>query len=206
MPVISMLPPRAPDSIAAGRILLRRPRPVDAEAIFARYSSDAAVTRLVGWPRHTSVEQARGFIRFSDGEWARSPSGPMLIEARDTGALLGGTGLAFETPYYAQTGYALATGAWGQGYATDALSAIVSLARTLAVRCLDARCHHDHRASAHVLENARFPSSGAARVRRVPESRARRSAGRALLRHHPVTRDSRRVGRVEQRIPFGRLQ
>ena len=159
-----MPPPRAPDSIDAGRIRLRRPRPVDAEAIFTRYSSDPAVTRLVGWPRHTSVDEARGFIRFSDGEWARSPSGPFLVEARDTGALLGGTGLAFETPYRAQTGYVLATDAWGQGYATDALATIVSLARTLAVRRLYALCHHDHRASARVLEKCAFSLEGRLRA------------------------------------------
>jgi len=110
-----MPPPRAPESIVAGRIRLRRPRASDAEAIFTRYSSDPAVTRLVGWPRHTAVDDARAFIQFSDGEWERWPAGAFLIDARETGTLLGSTGLVFETPYRAQTGYVLATGRLGPG-------------------------------------------------------------------------------------------
>jgi ribosomal-protein-alanine N-acetyltransferase len=159
-----MPPPRAPETIDAGRIRLRRPHAGDAEAIYTRYSSDPAVTRLVGWPRHTSVDQARGFIQFSDGEWERSPSGPLLIERLDTGMLLGATGLVFETPYRAQTGYVLATDAWGHGYATHALSTIVSLARILAVRRLYALCHHEHRASARVLEKCAFSLEGRLRA------------------------------------------
>jgi len=159
-----MPPPRAPESIDAGRIRLRRPYAADAHAIFTRYSSDPAVTRLVGWPRHTSADEARAFIQFSDAEWERSPSGPFLIDARDTGTLLGATGLAFEAPYRAQTGYVLATDAWGRGYATEALSAIVSLARMLAVRRLYALCHHEHRASARVLEKCAFSLEGRLRA------------------------------------------
>jgi [ribosomal protein S5]-alanine N-acetyltransferase len=159
-----MPPPRAPESIDAGRLRLRRPVAADAEAIFARYSSDPAVTRLVGWPRHTSVDAARGFIEFSDGEWTRSPSGPFLIESRDRDALLGATGLVFETPFRAQTGYVLATDAWGRGYATEALGAIVTLARRLAVRRLYALCHHQHRASARVLEKCGFSLEGTLRA------------------------------------------
>jgi len=155
---------RAPESIDADRIRLRRPQAGDADAIFARYSSDPQVTRLVGWPRHTSADEARAFVQFSDGEWMRSPSGPFLIESRATGLLLGATGLVFETPLRAQTGYVLATDAWGRGYATEALRAIVDLARSLAVRRLYALCHHEHRASARVLEKCAFSLEGCLRA------------------------------------------
>jgi [ribosomal protein S5]-alanine N-acetyltransferase len=159
-----MPPPRAPETIDTERIRLRRPAASDADAIFARYSSDPAVTRLVGWPRHTSVDAARAFIAFSDGEWTRSPSGPFLIESSDGTALLGATGLVFETPFRAQTGYVLAADAWGRGYATEALGAIVTLARSLAVRRLYALCHHEHRASARVLEKCAFSLEGRLRA------------------------------------------
>ncbi|HJZ76772.1 MAG TPA: GNAT family protein [Vicinamibacterales bacterium] len=155
---------RAPESIETGRLRLRRPQADDAAAIFARYSGDPQVTHLVGWPRHTSVDEARAFVQFSDAEWARSPSGPLLIEPRGGGALLGATGLVFETSFRAQTGYVLATDAWGRGYATEALGAIVDLARTLGVRRLYALCHHEHRASARVLEKCAFSLEGRLRA------------------------------------------
>jgi RimJ/RimL family protein N-acetyltransferase len=46
--------------------------------------------------------------------------------------------------------------AWGQGYATEALSAIVPLARDLGIRRLYALCHPGHAASVRVLEKCGF--------------------------------------------------
>ena len=46
--------------------------------------------------------------------------------------------------------------AWGQGYATEALRAIVDLAPTIGVRQLDALCHPEHHASVRVLEKCGF--------------------------------------------------
>ena len=136
--------------------MLRRPTLGDAEAIFARYSSDTEVTRYLGWPRHRSIEQTKGFLTFSEAEWDRWPAGPYLIESRDKEKLLGSTGLAFETPTVAATGYVLARDAWGHGYATEALAAIVVIARDLGVLRLCALCHPDHPASIRVLEKCGF--------------------------------------------------
>jgi hypothetical protein len=44
----------------------------------------------------------------TDAEWQRWPAGPYLIENRESGRLLGGAGLAFETSFRAATGYVLA--------------------------------------------------------------------------------------------------
>jgi RimJ/RimL family protein N-acetyltransferase len=147
---------RKPARIETARLVLRRPRARDVKAIFRRYSSDAEVTRFLGWPRHHAVAQTRAFLEFSDGEWQRWPAGPFLIESRETGELLGGTGLGFETPYRASTGYVLARDAWGRGYATEALRAMAELARRVGVRRLYALCHPDHFASRHVLEKCGF--------------------------------------------------
>jgi RimJ/RimL family protein N-acetyltransferase len=158
-----MTPPSAPELIETPRLELRRPQQRDADAIFSRYSSDPDVTRLVGWPMHRSVDDARGFVGYSDGQWAEWPAGPYLICERGGGALLGGTGLGFETPFRAQTGYVLAKDAWGRGLATEALAAMVGVARALGVRRLYALCHHSHRASARVLEKCDFTREGVLR-------------------------------------------
>ena len=158
-----MTPPSAPERLETVRLELRRPQPLDAEAIFSRYSSDPDVTRLVGWPMHRSIDDARAFVSYSDSEWARWPAGPYLIFERG-GALVGGTGLGFETASRAQTGYVLARDAWGRGLATEALAAMVGLARACAVRRLYALCHHSHRASARVLEKCDFAREGVLRA------------------------------------------
>jgi RimJ/RimL family protein N-acetyltransferase len=109
---------------------------------------------------HRSVDDTRAFITFSDSEWERWPAGPYLIVLRDTGTLVGGTGLAFEAAHRASTGYVLARNAWGRGYATEALEAMVGVAAATGVRRLYAICHADHAASAHVLEKGGFAREG----------------------------------------------
>jgi RimJ/RimL family protein N-acetyltransferase len=151
---------RAPETIVTARLLLRRPVAADADAIFTRYSSDPDVTRYVGWPLHTSVDGARAFVHFSDSEWARWPAGPYLVWSQVDRRLLGGTGLSFETRQRAATGYVFARDAWGHGYATEALAAMVDVARNCGVRRLYALCHADHRASARVLEKCGFNREG----------------------------------------------
>jgi RimJ/RimL family protein N-acetyltransferase len=102
------------------------------------------------------VEATRGFLKFSHAEWDSWNAGPYLVTSREDGRLLGGTGFGFETPFRASTGYVFARDAWGHGYATEALGAMVALAPDIGVRRLYALCHPDHQASWHVLEKCAF--------------------------------------------------
>jgi RimJ/RimL family protein N-acetyltransferase len=146
----------APLQLETERLLLARPRSRDAEAIFSRYGSDPDVTRFLGWPRHRSLDDTQAFLAFSAQEWERWPAGPYLIWSRGSGQMLGGTGFGFQTPDEAVTGYVLAKDAWGKGYATEALTAIVQVAPGIAVKRLTAFCHPQHRASRRVLEKCGF--------------------------------------------------
>jgi RimJ/RimL family protein N-acetyltransferase len=156
----------APETIVTPRMRLVRPRAADAAAIFERYASDAEVTRYLGWPRHQSVADTRAFIEFSDAEWARWPAGPYLARLED-GSLVGATGLAFETPWRAATGYVFARDSWGRGFAGEALAAMSSLAPALGVRRLYAICHPDHCVSRRVLERGGFAFEGVLRAHAV---------------------------------------
>jgi RimJ/RimL family protein N-acetyltransferase len=151
------------EHIQTARLILQRPRSQDAEQVFSRYASDPEVTKYLSWRVHTSLEQTRGFIAFSDEEWRKWPAGPYLVFSRESGRLLGGTGLAFESADSAATGYVFAKDSWGCGYATEALQAMISIARSAGVRRLSALCHIDHRPSARVLEKCGFKREGTLR-------------------------------------------
>jgi [ribosomal protein S5]-alanine N-acetyltransferase len=146
--------------LETARLLLRPPVPEDARTIFERYASDPEVTRYLGWPRHTSVDDTEAFVDFSESEWARWPAGPLLVFARDTGRLLGSSGVVMETPQCAATGYVFARDAWGHGYATESLGAMVNLSAELGITRLYALCHTEHQASWHVLEKCGFVREG----------------------------------------------
>jgi RimJ/RimL family protein N-acetyltransferase len=145
------------------RLRLTRPLEGDLQEIFDRYASDPDVVTYLSFPRHRSIDDTRFFLSISDREWAECPAGPYLIRSRDDGQLLGGTGLSFETRWRASTGYVLAKDAWGFGYATEALTAMVALARELDVVRLYALCHPAHRVSQRVLDKCGFVKEGTLR-------------------------------------------
>lgn len=142
--------------IETPRLLIRRPEAGDAEAIFLAYASDPMVTRYMAWPTHRSVEDTRAFLTYCDTQWTEWPASAYQIIRRVDGRLIGGTGLDFASPTDAETGYVLAVEAWGQGYASEALGAMVALAKQLGVSRLTAGCHPEHTASIRVLEKQGF--------------------------------------------------
>jgi ribosomal-protein-alanine N-acetyltransferase len=142
------------------RLRLRPPSDDDAEEIFRSYSSVSEVVRYVGWPRHVSVTDTHQFLQFSRSEWERWPIGPLLIEDRESHELIGSTGLSYETPYRASTGYVLGKKWWGMGVASEALVAVAQLARKHDVARLYALCHAEHWPSRRVLERNSFSLEG----------------------------------------------
>jgi len=114
------------------------------------------VTKYLAWPTHRTRADTEAFLAFSATQWQREGAGPYLIWSKATGELLGSTGLDAEPGAQAMTGYVLARDAWGHGYATETLTAIVGVAGDIGVRRIYAMCHPDHRASARVLEKCGF--------------------------------------------------
>jgi len=157
---------KAPSQIDTTRLSLLQPQTMDAASIFERYAGDPDVTKFLGWRRHESVADTQAFLRFSAVEWERWPAGPYLIRSRSDRRLLGGTGFGFEGPQEAATGYVLAKDAWGKGYATEALGAVIDVARRIGVARLYALCHPQHRASWRVLEKCGFVRDGAGPCKR----------------------------------------
>jgi RimJ/RimL family protein N-acetyltransferase len=156
--------PRAPAAIETDRLLLRRPRASDAQAVFARYAADPAVTRFLGWRTHRSVVDTQLFLTCCDAEWQQSGIGPYLIQSREDGEILGSASLRLVSPQQAATGYLLAKDAWGQGYAPEALRAMRDLALRLGVIRLTAVCHPEHRASWRVMQKCGFTREGLLRA------------------------------------------
>src|SRR5687768_9837435 len=108
----------APARVETARLIMSVPLPHDAAAVFERYAADPDVTRYLGWPTHQTTADTEGFISFSTSQWEREGMGPYLIRSRETGMLLGSTGLGLANSneeanrHRAITGYVLAKDAW----------------------------------------------------------------------------------------------
>ena len=147
---------KAPHAIHTERLLLRRPRSQDAAAIFTRYAGDASVGRYLAWPIHRSVDDTKAFLELADAEWQRWPAGPYLICRGEEETVIGSTGLVFDSPRTASTGYVIARDSWGRGFATESVLAMTRLAKALRCDRLLAYCHPEHAASERVLDKAGF--------------------------------------------------
>jgi [ribosomal protein S5]-alanine N-acetyltransferase len=157
-----------PGELLTPRLRLRRPHGDDAEEVFRRYAADPEVTRYLSWPTHRSVDDTRVFLRSADQGWQDGSNLPYMIERLADGVLLGSTGLHAETPGCYSTGYVLARDAWGQGYATEALAAMLALAFARPdVTRVYALCDAEHRASARVLEKCGMEREGLRRAHTV---------------------------------------
>lgn len=145
-----------PADIRTGRLLLRRPVPGDARAIFEAYASDPEVVRYLSWIRHGSLEDSEEVVaRFI--EWRSDPDAEqvfMICLAERPDNAIGTIGVRIGD-HDASFGYCLARAHWGQGLMTEALVAVrdLCLASPDIIRFW-AHCDAENSASARVMEKA----------------------------------------------------
>ena len=144
------------------RLALRPPVPIDAEAIFEAYAGDREVGKYLAWATHKTIDDTHAFLAFSQEQWADCPAGPLVVLSKIDGTIIGSTGLTFDSDNTAAagTGYVFAKHVWGRGYASEALGAMMTLARDLRLERLYAHCYPAHTASRRVLERAGFKLEG----------------------------------------------
>jgi ribosomal-protein-alanine N-acetyltransferase len=156
----------APSTLTTKRLVLRRPVPGDARAMFDAYSSDPEVTRFLTWTTHENVERAHTFLRRCDAVWAEGSAYPWAITV--AGRLIGMIEVRLDG-HRAEIGYAISRAAWGQGYATEAARAVVDWAVTQpAIRRVWAYTDVENAPSARVLEKIGMAREGKVRAWYVP--------------------------------------
>ena len=140
------------------RLLLRPGFPEDAPALAAAIGDEAIARNLTNVPWPYSVRDAEAFLATP-----RDPVLPsLLIFERGPGAplLLGACGLARRPSGSVEMGYWITRPFWGRGYATEACTALIDIARTLGFPSLEGSHFHDNPASARVLEKLGFRPLG----------------------------------------------
>ena len=150
------------DSIETERLLLRRWKPSDAEALY-KYACDPEVGPHAGWPPHKSVEESKMIIRdvfTNDYTWA--------VVLKETNEPIGCMG------YYpfgksnieicendAEVGYWIGKPHWNNGYCTEALQAMIHYCyEKKHFQTLWADFFVDNPASGRVMEKCGFTDTG----------------------------------------------
>jgi ribosomal-protein-alanine N-acetyltransferase len=141
--------------IKTERLLLRPFHVADAPVV-QRELSRVEMARMLAIPHPYPEDGATEWI-------ATARRGrDFAIELRQTNEVIGGIGL-YESEQHrrAELGYWCAIDFWGQGYATEAVRAVIGYGfRTLALNKVYAECHGDNPASRRVLEKAGMTFEG----------------------------------------------
>lgn len=169
--------------IQTPRLLLRPLEPSDAPALLAVFG-DPAVMRYWSTPPWTSADDALAMIaRAREAAAAGTAVRFGIVRAAD-GALIG-TCTLFDRvaeSRRAEVGYALARAAWGQGYAREAVAALLDHAfGVLGLHRVEADIDPRNAASARLLERLGFRREGLLRERWIVGGEVTDSAIYGLL-------------------------
>ena len=140
------------------RLLLRPGFPEDAPALAMAIADEAVVRNLAVVPWPYTLRDAEAFLASP-----RDPILPsLLILERTAGApqLVGSCGLGRRPSGAVELGYWIARPFWRRGYATEACTALIDIARTLGLTCLEGSHFLDNPASGRVLEKLGFEPLG----------------------------------------------
>ena len=105
------------------RLELCKLRPDDAEAVFSAYARDLEATKYLTWHPHTMLHETRQYIESRIAAWENGSEFTWAVRLHD-GHLIGGLAMRLDK-FKADFGYVFAKSFWGQGYATEALQALV---------------------------------------------------------------------------------
>ena len=143
---------RLPDTIATPRLTLRAPVIGDLGELVTLANNWNVVAPTAGLPNPYLEEHGHGFIeRYA----RRSDNRPYaLIDADDR--FIGIAGFYFFDARPTEIGYWLGEPFWGQGYAPEAVRALLDAARGAGISQINARVLADNPASVRVLEKCGF--------------------------------------------------
>jgi RimJ/RimL family protein N-acetyltransferase len=156
------------------RLILRAPRREDFAAIAALWS-DAEVTRFIV-PSPLSREEAWARFVRTYGHWTLCDYGFWTVEEKASGRLIGETGfldahrdIRPALDDLPEVGWVLARAAWGQGYATEAVGAVLAWGDTqLQVPRTACIIAPDNHASLNVARKLGFQEPIPASYRNLP--------------------------------------
>lgn len=118
---------RGTKTLETERLVLRRFRETDAQAMFDNWANDSEVTCFLTWQPHQSIEVTRSVLRDWIRDYGRSDSYQWAICLRETDEPIGSISVVgFQENVSAfEIGYCIGRGWWRQGVTSEALQAVV---------------------------------------------------------------------------------
>ena len=161
---LSNLFKKIPD-LSTDRLLLRKIKLNDAPDMY-EYSKDADVTKYLLWDPHPNVEHTRNYIDYLQDRYRDGKYYDWAIVLKSSGKMIGTCGFSAINAEHrsAEVGYVLNPAFRGQGYAGEALSAVLEFAfRRMQLNRVEAKCVAENESSERVMQKVGMTFEGIAR-------------------------------------------
>ena len=149
-------------------LVLRPMEMHDAKNIYS-YASDPEVSRYVLWEPHRRLSDTRSYIRYVRRLYRRGLPSAWAVVLKKDRSVIGSIGfVGYSTAHgSAEVGYSFARRHWNQGYATQALRAVIQSAFSRIGALYRLEAQHDVRnpASGKVMEKSGMTREGVLRGR-----------------------------------------
>ncbi|NBJ89795.1 GNAT family N-acetyltransferase [Acutalibacter sp. 1XD8-36] len=115
-------------TIETERLILRRFRIEDAEAMYKNWASDPEVTKFLTWPTHLDVDMSEDILTDWDSRYDEGDYYNWAIELKEYGEPIGSISVVQQDSRArrAHIGYCLGRAWWRQGIMSEALAAVIS--------------------------------------------------------------------------------
>ncbi|MGI6238410.1 MAG: GNAT family N-acetyltransferase [Christensenellales bacterium] len=153
--------------ICTARLILRRFRAGDHDAMYQNYTSDPAVARYVTWQKHESPAVTEAYLSTVLAHYESADAYRWAIEY--AGELIGAIdAVKVDTANEScEIGYCMGSKWWGKGIMTEALRGVIGYLFTVPqFYCVHAYHHDQNPASGRVMEKAGMLFEGSLRARR----------------------------------------
>ena len=155
----------APRELRTARLLLRSFQREDIPALVPLVGAREIAATTTNIPNPYTEDDARSFLTQSENDFLAGRSISYLIAVAQTGELCGGVGLTITAVHrHAELGYWIGVPYWGQGFAREAASAVMSFGfESLQMHRIFAHVHAGNIASQRVLEKIGMRHEGRSR-------------------------------------------
>lgn len=155
-------------TLETNRLILRKFTPEDAHGMFYGWASDTRTTRYLSWNPHRNIEETQNLIsswigRYDDNYYN------WVVELRSTHELIGNiSAISINQRHHnCEIGYCYGSKYWNQGYATEALKAVITyMLYECEMHLVEAKHQSMNPASGKVMEKAGMTKDAVLKERR----------------------------------------
>ena len=162
-----MVTHRGTQTIETERLILRRFRMDDAQAMYDRWASDPEVTRFLTWPPHADVGVTKQLLTIWTNGYEKADTYQWAITLKGQDDLpVGSIAVVFHDDRVrkAEVGYCIGRAWWHQGITSEALEAVIAfLVDEVGMERVEARHDVNNPNSGAVMEKCGMKKEGVQR-------------------------------------------